>query len=508
MRVVIDPGHGGTHDNGKSTALGARGPRGTLEKDVTIRLARQVARHLGGAAGLTRDERGNPTLAARAAVASRERAHVFVSLHANQGQPGALGSEIWLHERSAASSAALSSSIRSEMARLGGGQPSLRRGNLAVLTPDRLAGHTAACLVELDYLSHPEGERRLGNPATLDRWARAIARGIDGYLRTAVPAYGRRASSRALDMDEFDDSKDLTQTVTNPKASDTRQVSTPADAHAVVATFRGSSATSPWTSLSRATVADRLDELIDAPGLVRQGLLNLCGPASFVRVWAKRDPVAFAQFATTLFDNGRASIGDFQVAPTDALVKNDYAAMRAKMGSDATATPQADWMVLGALRNNDDAVFVWSGEPGSSLHAELAGMTFPEEIVKWLRATGIYASIDNRVGSSPGALVSKGFNAAVDLDNEVTRDGTDIIVLIQGNMVSDRVTGIGIASDPTFLSHFSNHWVVLIGQVQENVVDHTVQFPIWSFGRDFNTTVKDVDTFARNYYGAIVARLA
>ena len=50
MTIVLDPGHGGARDNGRSTERGVRGPAGTLEKDVTMRLARRVARHLGGAA--------------------------------------------------------------------------------------------------------------------------------------------------------------------------------------------------------------------------------------------------------------------------------------------------------------------------------------------------------------------------------------------------------------------------------------------------------------------------
>lgn len=487
MTIVLDPGHGGSRDNGRSTARGVRGPAGTLEKDVTMRLARGVARHLGGAATLTRDDRGNPTLEARAATARRHEAAVFVSLHANQGAPGARGPEIWVHDRCAPHSLALSDSIERELGRFGGPSRGTWRGNMAVLAPNRLAPRTAACLVEVDYLSNPEVERRFGNPATIDGVARAIARGIDGYLRQAN-TYGG-ATARALDG--FDDADQLDAQLTNARALDTRAVSSRDDAHAVVSTLRGSSATSPWISLSRTEVADRLDSLIDDAGLFSQGNLNLCGPASFLTVWTKRDPLAFARFATTLFDTGRARIGTFDVAPGDSLVQNDFSAM-------GTTIPQADWMVMGAIRNNDDAVFVWTGEAGETL----PGITFPEEIVKWLRATGLYASIDNQVGTTPEALSSKGFNAAASLD---VREGTDIIVLIQGNMVVDQ---IGISVTEGFLSHFSNHWVVLLANVMEIVTDHTVAFPIWSFGQDFeHCSVASVPLFADNYYGAIVAKM-
>jgi hypothetical protein len=497
MAIVLDPGHGGTRDNGKSTALGVRGPGGTVEKDVTIRLARRVLHHLGGGATLTRDEQGNPTLAARAATARQRDAEVFVSLHANAGPSGARGAEVWIHDQAGPGSSALSQAIHGQLARLGGAAGGVRRATMAVLTPNRLARRTAACLVEVDYLSDPGGERRFGNPGALDELARAIATGIGGYLRQGA-AYGG-APARALDEPAFDDADQLDTLTSNARSLDTRTVSSKTDAHAVVAAFRGSSATSPWISLSRGEVADRLDVLIDDAGLFQQGSLNLCGPAAFLNVWTRRDPVAFARFATTLFDTGRASIGTFDVAPSDSLVRNDYAAMRSRMG---VVTPQADWMTMGALRNNDDAIFVWTGEPGDSVGAELGGMTFPEEIERWLRATGVYRSIDNQVGNSLSALSSKGYNAAERLE---VREGTDIIVLIQANMCASQ---LNMAVTSGFLSHFSNHWVVLIGGVMQRPGDHQVAFPIWSFARDFpDIRVATVPIFADNYYGAIVARM-
>jgi hypothetical protein len=81
------------------------------------------------------------------------------------------------------------------MARLGGCQCGVGQGDLAVLMPERLAGETAACLLEVDYLSSDDGERRLRDPRALDDLARAVARGVDGFLRR----YGRGA--RALDED-------------------------------------------------------------------------------------------------------------------------------------------------------------------------------------------------------------------------------------------------------------------------------------------------------------------
>lgn len=284
--------------------------------------------------------------------------------------------------------------------------------------------------------------------------------------------------------------------LSNPRSLDTKAVSTKQEAKAIVQAFRSCSLVSPWRSLDRNRVANRLDQLIDDPRRYFQGQLNLCGPASFFSVWTRRDPVAFARYATTLFETGVTSInGRFAVHPSSALLNQDYGAMRARMGTNVTE--QADWMVMGALRNNDDAVFVWNGDPAQ----EAAGMTFPEEIVKWLNATGLYSSIDNQIGNAASSLSSKGYNAAEDL---MLDEGVDIFCLVQANMVP----GIRAATSRGFLASFPNHWVLLIGPVMQIVTTKRVAFAIWSFGRDWEgLEVSDVETFANNYYGSIVGQM-
>jgi len=176
--IVIDAGHGGSADRGSSTAFGARGPKGLLEKTVTLGLAERVARELGPAAMLTRNSDVNRSLAERLEVAARHGARAFVSLHANSAPGRHRGAEAWVHTRASAGSRMLATSLGRELVAVGGYPASVRRGELAVLSPERLAGHTAACLLEVDYLSDPDGEARLGDPRALDRVAKAIARGL------------------------------------------------------------------------------------------------------------------------------------------------------------------------------------------------------------------------------------------------------------------------------------------------------------------------------------------
>jgi N-acetylmuramoyl-L-alanine amidase len=78
--VVIDPGHGGYDP-------GAIGVRGTLEKEITLDISREIARKLRGTRGvsvsLTRDDDIFLPLADRVAVAREAGADLFISIHAD-----------------------------------------------------------------------------------------------------------------------------------------------------------------------------------------------------------------------------------------------------------------------------------------------------------------------------------------------------------------------------------------------------------------------------------------
>lgn len=97
--VVIDPGHGGPRDVGsdaaktRSSSNNATSPSGRLkEKDLTLELAKAVAARIEASdearagrvrAVLTRTADINRDFAERAAVATRESAACFVSIHFN-----------------------------------------------------------------------------------------------------------------------------------------------------------------------------------------------------------------------------------------------------------------------------------------------------------------------------------------------------------------------------------------------------------------------------------------
>jgi N-acetylmuramoyl-L-alanine amidase len=187
--IVIDPGHGGDMAAGHSSPIGVQGPGGTLEKDVTLRLAQRLVDALGSTARLTRDGDVNLTLAARADIARSACARAFVSLHANSGRPGERGAEAWVHDRASMASKGLAARLLAALGALPNVPPArgVKTGQMAVLTPESLAPETAACLLEVDFLSDPDGERRLDDDNAVGAIAAALASALRDQVR-ATPS--------------------------------------------------------------------------------------------------------------------------------------------------------------------------------------------------------------------------------------------------------------------------------------------------------------------------------
>jgi N-acetylmuramoyl-L-alanine amidase len=91
--IVIDAGHGGDD-------IGAKGAQGTLEKNVTLSVARRLKAALEARLGvrvlLTRDADQAVAPDQRAALANNNKADLFISLHANASvRPGVSGAEVF-----------------------------------------------------------------------------------------------------------------------------------------------------------------------------------------------------------------------------------------------------------------------------------------------------------------------------------------------------------------------------------------------------------------------------
>ncbi len=185
--VAIDPGHGGSDP-------GARGVTGVLEKDVNLSIALlvdQLLRQVGLRTLLTRNDDSYPTLQERTDLANQAGAAIFVSIHNNSsGDPASSGTETFYWGTSATSYSVEGKRLAQAIQRnLTESLGSVDRGarihwySLHVLRESLMP----AALTEVGFLSNPEEEAKLRDPAYLRAAAVGIAKGIIEYLGWDVP---------------------------------------------------------------------------------------------------------------------------------------------------------------------------------------------------------------------------------------------------------------------------------------------------------------------------------
>jgi len=235
--VAIDPGHGGQDP-------GAIGPTGKREKDVTLAVARELARQVNATPGLkaylTRDSDVFIPLPMRAQKARANKADIFISIHADAAENrSATGSSVYVLSTKGASSqrarwladkenaADLVGGVRLQqtegtlanvlldlaqsgymkasedaaghvlggLKRIGNNhKPNIERANFAVLRTSDMP----AMLVETAFISNPDEERRLIDPAYQRKIAGAVLDGVHTFFSRQPPPgtlYAARAQA-------------------------------------------------------------------------------------------------------------------------------------------------------------------------------------------------------------------------------------------------------------------------------------------------------------------------
>lgn len=177
--IVLDPAHGGHQPSGKSSPYGARGPSGSLEKDLTLALCSLTAQALGGQAALTRwDDRAVP-LSERLATGSRAQPEIYASVHIKgPGRPR--GPAVWVHDDADAVTVQHALHIARSL-----GVADVRHAALAGIAPSRLPGVTTAVLIELDGLQDAAAEQ--GALSELQGTAGRLARALSRSSTTTLP---------------------------------------------------------------------------------------------------------------------------------------------------------------------------------------------------------------------------------------------------------------------------------------------------------------------------------
>jgi len=170
--VVVDPGHGGK-DPGATSVLGFP------EKDINLNVGRQLAHILeqrGFQVIMTRDSDIYPSLEERAAIANRQGADLFISVHADYcDTPSVTGFTIYTARSASWRTRQVAEAVKQSMLQVGPQTRGVREADFRVLVQTRCP----AILVELGYLSNYWESRRLQDSGTQRRLAQAIAAGAE-----------------------------------------------------------------------------------------------------------------------------------------------------------------------------------------------------------------------------------------------------------------------------------------------------------------------------------------
>ena len=191
--IVIDPGHGGTSNAGRSDANHAIGPNGTLEKALTLSLSVKVAEILGQQGYkvvLTRSDDSNLGLPQRAKMGSDNNAEVFLSIHFNGDANNTIqGVETWVHPASGSDSKLFATAlVRDIVAASGNKNRGVKSNDWGVLDAGIQSPVTAACLLEVSFLTDPNEENRLIMEDYKNKLAAAIANTIINYINHSTGA--------------------------------------------------------------------------------------------------------------------------------------------------------------------------------------------------------------------------------------------------------------------------------------------------------------------------------
>ena len=221
VTIMLDPGHGGEDP-------GAIGSRGSMEKHVTLSIARRLRERIENdptmRAALTRDGDFFVPLQTRVQKARRAKADLFVSIHADAWiKPEARGSSVFVLSEKGASSAAArylaqkendadkvggvnftvadphlartlmdltQTATQNDSMKLGKTvlsnlgsvnalhKPAVEQAGFAVLkAPD-----IPSILIETAFISNPDEEKRLNDEEYQEKLAEAIMRGIRQFL--------------------------------------------------------------------------------------------------------------------------------------------------------------------------------------------------------------------------------------------------------------------------------------------------------------------------------------
>ena len=229
-----------------------------------------------------------------------------------------------------------------------------------------------------------------------------------------------------------------------------------------------------WPHLDPTLVMTRVHDLVANPNLFNQGALGLCTSAAFFHHVLQRKGPQFQSFANALFGAGVGYVGELKVSPGSDLRNVDYAALLTKFPS---LPPQADWMVMSALRDSANWFFDFEGAPDENS----AMATSAKELSGWYESTGFYTGVS-------------------------FSDSTGIPAVKATKKTASNHIALWITADLVAPGSNATHMITLETPFVINEVADSITFDYWTWGQPIKTMATKLSTFVAAQLGTITAK--
>ena len=257
-----------------------------------------------------------------------------------------------------------------------------------------------------------------------------------------------------------------------------------------------------WTHLSRSVVVGQVRQRLRNPFVIRQEQTDLCGPASIVMEFARRNPTRYVRAAAELLRTGvfTAQSGKTFVAEADL-----------RQNVKPESIDEVDWLFCATMRDSENTTDDIDDAQG------IEGMTMPLEIEDWIEAV-----LDLKGDYYPCWAV--GEMDALAQGHYAINAGGMAILLVDSNLIKhwvyddeekawvrSRSYGEGGPGEWTDWSHvkddnaiFPDHYVVLLSTNLDNA-EPQLRVLLWSYGRQYQ--IKGTrDAFGEYLFTALTGR--
>jgi hypothetical protein len=248
-------------------------------------------------------------------------------------------------------------------------------------------------------------------------------------------------------------------------------------AETTLVAFTTSTKKGMWHALDKSVMLGEIRARIHDPRQVNQGGQPFCGPVSVLFELVRRNPARYVEICQSLFEQGYLQGTTQRIQASDRLRQSTQGNLR---------MPQVDWMVLATLREAEVTIF--AVEPNApTIIRNLTGMTKSWELIGWVKELLGYRNV-------------KYNHAFLFSDLPVMRE-TDA-VLKAGGVAFALITAEGLLNDRFAAFPVPNHWISLLGGVNNDGNRVTCDLYTWSKLYNLNIGTR---SFKRYFWVSVTA---